>query len=201
MRHLTPQDHLCHSYDQEGERQTEADPESAGHVDHLRIGLLRHAHYAGLKRHAADGAKARLLSHDLGMHGAGIFGASHRGRQGDGLECHATLWAGTWASLTDLRMHRTGILDGLPCGQLLMGSVRLLRRWVVYILFRCGLKPCETGRAAEEIPPPLIVEAPCRTLRVHRHATDGVRGVGGDRLWLGCRPRSMMLFHNKVPSR
>ncbi len=64
-----------HFEQEDRESQDEANPESAGHVDELGVGLRLGGHQLRLQRHAADRARARPNLPDLGMHGAGVDGA------------------------------------------------------------------------------------------------------------------------------
>ncbi len=63
----------------------------------------------GFERHPADGARSRLLPHDLRMHRADVFGARRGGFEDLRFQRHAALGTASRALLPDLGIHRAGV--------------------------------------------------------------------------------------------
>ena len=75
---------------------------------------LRGGHGARFEGHAADGTRSRRGAHDLGMHGAGVFGA--RGGERDiWFEGHATGGTRSGLRLADFGAHGADV--GRGCGE------------------------------------------------------------------------------------
>jgi len=111
-----------------------ADPESPRHIGQFWIGSFG-CDFARLKRHAADGASAWSIPHNLRVHRACVFRAPCRRGDGGGFERHPALGAETGSRLLVLWMHGAGVFPlsrGL-CWRLRMDCIRprlrvLLRR-------------------------------------------------------------------------
>ena len=92
-----------------GNRERDADPESARHGNEFGIFFFFDDGGARLKSHAANRAGARFGAHDFRMHRAGVFDA-RRGRGGNvGLEGHAAFGAGAGMVLANFGVHRADV--------------------------------------------------------------------------------------------
>ena len=91
--------HVAHRQQKHRSPEDDAHPEAARHVDELGIGRVRQIAGAadhGFERHAAFRARAGLIAHDLGVHGARISG----GRRLAGLEARGLGSGWGWAFLS-----------------------------------------------------------------------------------------------------
>ncbi len=102
---------LAHGDDDQRHGERRAHPEAARHVDELGVLLLLEGHRARLERHAADGALARRVAHDLGVHGAHVLGPRRRRARRLGLERHAALGARARTVLLHPGAHGAHVLD------------------------------------------------------------------------------------------
>src|SRR5699024_2779905 len=128
---------------------------------------------ARLQRHAAFGAIARPVLHDLRMHRAGVFHPRDLGRFR--LQCHATIRAVSRALLTHLGMHGAGIhvVRAMRCrlGAALVGPFK--------DSLRVGLESPSTALATE-VPGLALVYGVMIGIRADVHAAYRVpKGVLG----------------------
>ena len=163
--------HVAHGDREERDGERQAGPEAARHVAQFGILRLRRGDGARLQCHAADRARARLLAHDLRVHGAHPLGPGRGRGNRFRLKRHAALGTRARSLLAHLRIHGANVDLLFICHGRLRGGWRRLRRQV---FFRLGAKPLLASRIAEVIRLAPIVDFTSRVRRIHHHPANRI---------------------------
>src|SRR5271157_2400319 len=155
--------------------QPQTHPESKRHRSKLGVVFLFRRHRPRLKSHAADGAVSRLITDNLGMHGANVLGPCGWQRAVGRLQRHSAFWAAPGSRLTYFGMHWARKFGRTPG----WGSWRRTRSLHSFLArldigLGIGLEFAKAGLTAEQIAFAFIIEASGGLAWFHCHAANRV---------------------------
>ena len=170
---------MTHGDGEDREAQGRADPETACHVQQLRMLLVVQRDHAGLEAHPTDRAASGFGANDLRVHGTHVLGTRRRERDDLRIQGHAALRARARALLTHLRMHGAGVdrpgdrLVPFRSG-ILRSSLRVAQRQVARrVLLELGHAP---ARAEQEFG--VTVDRAMGSVHRNAHTADGILEFG-----------------------